>query len=108
MNNVEKTYGTPLQDVSANQTAINGTDNLDYLNVTSSMSTVAPVSTAMPPNLTVIGTIVKTALTMQNLTTTEDHNINHPYYIYIWAIGILGCILLTTGRLVLYYIFIST
>lgn len=75
--------------------------NADF-NVTTEfpLTTLDPMTTVIPGKETVIGTMVKTALALQNVTTTDETNINHPFYIYIWAIGILGCIILTTGRLV--------
>ncbi|KAJ0181195.1 hypothetical protein K1T71_003280 [Dendrolimus kikuchii] len=66
------------------------------------LTTLEPMTTVIPGKETVIGTMVKTALTLQNVTTTDETNINHPFYIYIWAIGILGCIILTTGRSMLF------
>ncbi|CAG5018055.1 unnamed protein product [Parnassius apollo] len=57
--------------------------------------------TTMDPNLTVIGTMVKTAITIQNITVGEEP-FEHSYYIYIWTIAILGCILLTIERSLLF------
>ncbi|XP_075982862.1 ATP-binding cassette subfamily C member 4-like [Anticarsia gemmatalis] len=88
----------------------NGFNNT-YSNDTSSSNTTETLlsenvpSTTIAPNLTVVGTILKTAMAIQNLTTEETASqelYNHPYYIYIWAIAILGCILLTTGRSMLF------
>lgn len=54
---------------------------------------------SITPNMTVIGTMVKTVLTMQNITdASQPAQIDHAYYIYLWALGILGCIVLTTTR----------
>ncbi|XP_072936017.1 ATP-binding cassette subfamily C member 4-like [Epargyreus clarus] len=40
---------------------------------------------------------------MPNVTSgTPNEPFNHDMYIYIWTIGILGCILLTTGRSILF------
>lgn len=51
------------------------------------------------PNSTVIGTILRTGLTMQNLTSASPSDeIDHPYYIYLWGLGILGCMVFTTER----------
>ncbi|KAL4705012.1 hypothetical protein ACJJTC_009800 [Scirpophaga incertulas] len=52
-------------------------------------------------NMTVIDTLVKTVITMQSITTPAGQ-IDHPYYIYIWTIGIIGCIVLTTFRSLLF------
>lgn len=93
MNDVEVTYLTPTFETDL-LTDRNETNNL---NLTSEVPTVVD-SAAFPPNLTVIGTIMKTAMAIQNATETERENVNHSYYIYIWAIGILGCIILTTAR----------
>ncbi|CAK1599826.1 unnamed protein product [Parnassius mnemosyne] len=61
-------------------------------------TTTNPTSpTTMNPNLTIIGTMVKTALTIQNITSGEEP-LQHSYYIYIWATAILVSILLTTER----------
>lgn len=59
------------------------------------LATEAPLYSSTG-NLSVIGTIVKTALTMQDIVTEEP--VHHMFYIYIWGAAILGCILLTTGR----------
>ncbi|CAG5018016.1 unnamed protein product [Parnassius apollo] len=65
-------------------------------------ATADPTSpTTMNPNLTVIGTMVKAALTIQNITVGEEP-LEHSYYIYIWAIAIFGCILFTTERSLLF------
>ncbi|CAH2099903.1 unnamed protein product [Euphydryas editha] len=71
-------------------------DVLNTFNDTSSLDNLASTST-MNPNLTVIGTMVKTAFAMKNITSNEEQ-VDHSMYIYVWAIAIFGCILLTTGR----------
>ncbi|CAH4030805.1 unnamed protein product [Pieris brassicae] len=55
-------------------------------------------ATAMLPenNHTIIGTILKTGVVMQEIA--EEEPFDHTFYIYLWAIAILGCILFTTGR----------
>ncbi|XP_032517438.2 ATP-binding cassette sub-family C member 4-like [Danaus plexippus] len=63
------------------------------------LATEAPLYSSTG-NLSVIGTIVKTALTMQDIVTEEP--VHHMFYIYIWGAAILGCILLTTGRSILF------
>ncbi|KAG7304444.1 hypothetical protein JYU34_011386 [Plutella xylostella] len=74
-------------------------------NITDELTTVLPETTLdvnsslTEPNMTVIGTMVKTALAMTNLTRLgNDGEIDHPYFIYIWGVFIFGCIVLTTGR----------
>ncbi|CAK1548541.1 unnamed protein product [Leptosia nina] len=81
------------------------TNDLDFLNSTKAndtglSTTIASTSvpdTTMNPNLTIIGTILKTGVAIQNITTHEE-TFDHSFYIYIWALAILGCILFTTGR----------
>lgn len=74
-------------------------------NITDELTTVLPETTLdvnsslTEPNMTVIGTMVKTALAITNLTRLgDDGEIDHPYFIYIWGVFIFGCIVLTTGR----------
>ncbi|CAG4922635.1 unnamed protein product [Colias eurytheme] len=102
MNDVEATHEFEVYSLgnmtdSPNSTDVN--DTLSVLDVTTDASLlVAPESTTtMNPNLTVIGTMMKTAITMQNITS-HDQPFDHSYYIYVWAAAIVGCILFTTGR----------
>lgn len=100
MNDVETKY--ILEKDQLNATPFNNLSNSSGSNDTSGNSTTVLPTTLPPsstelPNMTVIDTMVKTALAMQNITATYEP-LNHEYYIYIWAIAILGCILLTTGR----------
>lgn len=76
------------------------------INDTNELSTTeATLAGITSPKPTIVGTMLTTALTMQNITLNEVsllEKYNHPFYIYIWAIAILGCILLTTGRSMLF------
>lgn len=102
MNVVEIRHGlennqttTPLfHNITNGNNSIGSNDTIS--NFTTELPTTIPSSTELP-NMTVIDTMVKTVLTMQNITSVYEP-INHDYYIYIWAIAILGCIILTTGR----------
>ncbi|CAK1599824.1 unnamed protein product [Parnassius mnemosyne] len=90
---------------NANYASTNNETNV-FKEITESLimddKTTNPISpTTMNPNLTVIGTMVKTALTIQNITSGEEP-FEHSYYIYIWTIAILGCILLTIERSLLF------
>lgn len=115
MNDVEEKHNKlSPESLSSNDTEtissiLNGNDTMNsILNATDAIinnATELPLSdatvTTMAPNLTVVGTMLKTTIVMQNLTANETESqemYNHPFYIYIWAIAILGCILLTTGR----------
>lgn len=77
---------------------LNDTSTNDSLTSTFTEPAVATdsPSTTMNPNLTIIGTILKTGVAIQDLTS--QHEFDHSFYIYIWAASILGCILFTTGR----------
>ncbi|CAH2068608.1 unnamed protein product, partial [Iphiclides podalirius] len=106
MNDVEAKhlrYLNEFNNTDSKTSELNGTNETESSNKTDQLVTTdTPRSTvSINPNLTVIGTMVKTALTMQNITTTEEY-VEHSYYIYIWAIAILGCILLTTERSLLF------
>lgn len=92
MNDVETKHN--LNKDKLNDTLFNKLGDSNF--TTEIPTTLAPLSTELP-NMTVIGTMVKTVLAMQNITSPYEP-LNHDYYIYIWAIGILGCIVLTTGR----------
>lgn len=106
MNVVEIRHGlennqttTPLfHNITNGNNSIGSNDTIS--NFTTELPTTIPSSTELP-NMTVIDTMVKTVLTMQNITSVYEP-INHDYYIYIWAIAILGCIILTTGRSILF------
>nr|XP_021186907.2 ATP-binding cassette sub-family C member 4 [Helicoverpa armigera]WRX06130.1 ABCC7 [Helicoverpa armigera] len=104
MNDVETRHIVTKEHL--NETAFNSLLNGNFTsdsNDTGALTTELP--TTVPPavvaNVTVIDTMVKTVLAMQNITSTYEP-LNHEYYIYIWAIAILGCILLTTGRSMLF------
>ncbi|XP_047031198.1 ATP-binding cassette subfamily C member 4-like [Helicoverpa zea] len=104
MNDVETRHIVTKEHL--NETAFNSLLNSNFTsegNDTGALTTELP--TTVPPavlsNVTVIDTMVKTVLAMQNITSTYEP-LNHEYYIYIWAIAILGCILLTTGRSMLF------
>ncbi|CAH0722547.1 unnamed protein product, partial [Brenthis ino] len=90
-----KTANNDLDFTLANN--VSATDNET---VTDAPAIENLVATTISSNLSVIGTMLKTALTVKNLTMTEEiyEPINHEYYIYIWAAAIFGCIILTTGR----------
>ncbi|CAG9783009.1 unnamed protein product [Diatraea saccharalis] len=64
-------------------------------------SEIPEITTENNINMTVIGTILKTAKTIQEFVPYGEY-IDDSYYIYIWAITIVGCILLTTWRSVLF------
>ncbi|CAG5018046.1 unnamed protein product [Parnassius apollo] len=106
MNDVETKY-LRFEDekFNANYTSTNNDTNVFNETTEPLMlddATADPTSpTTMNPNLTVIGTMVKAALTIQNITVGEEP-FEHSYYIYIWASAILGCILLTTERSLLF------
>lgn len=56
-------------------------------------------SSLTEPNMTVIGTMVKTALVMTNMTKLgDDDYVDTTFYIYIWGALILASIVLTSGR----------
>lgn len=101
MNDVEKKHAiNEMESLRLNSLA-NGNFSNDGNETTTIASTIitnitTPTST-IAPNLTVIGTMMKTAFAMQNITTGYEEY-NHEFYIYIWGIAILGCIILTTGR----------
>ncbi|KAG6439763.1 hypothetical protein O3G_MSEX001059 [Manduca sexta] len=101
MNDVEARYDKGDMP-ELNETGILSANltNFNEASEVGNMTTFAP-TTAIAPNLTVIGTMMKTAIAMTNVTATELENVNHDYYIYIWAILILSCVVFTTGRLVL-------
>ncbi|VVC94182.1 unnamed protein product [Leptidea sinapis] len=103
MNNVESKHNrySLIEERLANGTDLN--DTLLVLprqdNTNQSLLVVNDLlSTTMNPNLTVIGTMVKTALTM----VEHEEPLDHIFYIYVWAAAILGCMIFTTGRSLLF------
>ncbi|XP_037300681.1 multidrug resistance-associated protein 4 [Manduca sexta] len=102
MNDVEARYDKGDMP-ELNETGILSANltNFNEASEVGNMTTFAP-TTAIAPNLTVIGTMMKTAIAMTNVTATELENVNHDYYIYIWAILILSCVVFTTGRSVMF------
>lgn len=83
MNQVERRHlNEPILNIA------NSSDNMS--------NTTDPLDTSIRPNHTVIGTILKTGVVMQNIAQEEP--IDHDFYIYVWALAIVGCILFTTGR----------
>ncbi|KAJ8734792.1 hypothetical protein PYW08_014042 [Mythimna loreyi] len=104
MNDVETKYILEKEQLNAtlfNSLTNSAGDNNTSANFTTELPTTLLPSSTELPDKTVIDTMVKTVLTMQNITSTYEP-LNHEYYIYIWAIAILGCILLTTGRSMLF------
>ncbi|XP_050359927.1 ATP-binding cassette sub-family C member 4-like [Nymphalis io] len=94
-----------MEDIASGDSNSTSNSSLSYddileTNVTSPLDNLVSTST-MNPNLTVIGTMMKTAITIQNIALNEEP-FDHSFYIYIWAIAILGCIILTTGRSLLF------
>ncbi|KAI5634784.1 ABC transporter transmembrane region domain-containing protein [Phthorimaea operculella] len=64
-------------------------------------TTLAPeldANTTTKANHTIIGTMIKTALTLEDIAPIRDYS----FYVYIWAIAIFGCIVLTTGRSIMF------
>ncbi|XP_073944234.1 probable multidrug resistance-associated protein lethal(2)03659 [Choristoneura fumiferana] len=67
--------------------------------LSSNVSTAISEATTEVPNSTFVPEILKNAsIVLAPLRSSEDSS----FFIYIWAIGIIGCILLTTGRSVLF------
>ncbi|XP_068628985.1 ATP-binding cassette subfamily C member 4-like [Battus philenor] len=98
MNNVEAKHSNMLNEL--NYTSLSSPNNFtDSLNETESLDASDSTVNA---NVSVIGTMMKTALAMQNLTSIEEDEMDHSFYIYIWAVTILGCIVLTTERSLLF------
>lgn len=85
-----------LSNNSLSNGSLSNDEVLDTLNSTSSLGSLVS-STTMNPNLTVIGTMVKTAMAMNNMTSNEAP-FDHSIYMYVWATGILSCVIFTTGR----------
>ncbi|XP_013166628.1 PREDICTED: multidrug resistance-associated protein 4-like [Papilio xuthus] len=82
---------------------LNYTDSFnDTTELPSFMDDVTDTISTTNPNHTIIGTMLKTAVTMQNITLTEQQPLDNNFYIYIWAAAILGCIILTTERSLLF------
>lgn len=101
MNDVEKKHAVnELESLRLNSLADGNFSNVanETSDIASTIITnlTAPTST-ITPNLTVIGTMMKTAFAIQNITTGYEEY-NHEFYIYIWGIAIFACIVLTTGR----------
>ncbi|KAL0850163.1 hypothetical protein ABMA28_012038 [Loxostege sticticalis] len=104
MNDVELIHtiaASRSKELSGNLTSSNYTNSFNDTEFeTTSFTTETPETTTDGRNLTVLDTLVKTAVTIQSIVTPAD--IDHSYYIYIWTLGIVGCILLTTWRSVLF------
>lgn len=98
MNDLEIHRNSPIEAYTDNNRSLTTlteyTTEESTLNVTDSMSNF----TTMAPNLTVIGTMLKTIM---KVTEIDDY-FDNDYYIYIWAIAIFGCIVLTTWRALLF------
>ncbi|XP_028175944.1 probable multidrug resistance-associated protein lethal(2)03659 [Ostrinia furnacalis] len=99
MNDIELQYTTAAaREELANLTNLNNTNSYNDTEFTS-VTTETPLTTTDGRNLTVLDTMVKTALTIQSIAAP---NVDHSWYIYIWTVGIIGCVLLTTWRSVLF------
>ncbi|XP_026323955.1 probable multidrug resistance-associated protein lethal(2)03659 isoform X2 [Hyposmocoma kahamanoa] len=112
MNVVEAAYSNPYANNTLNATDIipllNSTELNDTSDISSTFATITDnytsdvtdagneTSTLKP---TVIRLVLDTALALQRAAADR---IEHPYYIYIWGLGILGCIVLTTARSLLF------
>ncbi|XP_014360452.2 ATP-binding cassette sub-family C member 4 [Papilio machaon] len=94
-------------------TEVNDTMLTNPLNYTDSFTNITELPSFMDdvtddtisttnPNHTIIGTMLKTAVTMQNITLTDLEPFDNNFYIYIWAAAIFGCIILTTERSLLF------
>lgn len=111
MNVVEAVYSDAITNSTLNATNISLLDpllNSTELNDTNDISTTfAPITDEYTSDVTgienetstlkptVIRLVLDTGLALQRAAADR---IDHPFYIYIWALGILGCIVLTTGR----------
>lgn len=98
MNDIELYYPSAKGSLLRNSTSPNSTTDFDATDIltTTDYSTTDILETTENFNSTVIGTLVKTAFTMQSIAGPGLDF--HSYYIYIWAIGIIGCVLFTTWR----------
>lgn len=116
MNDVEAIHSYKENQVNQSR-YMNNTDRVNFttseLNTTTTTENIRTAidenitdtitSTAVFPNLTVIGTMMKTALTLSDV---EINVFNHSFYIYIWVAALVGCTVLTTFRYL--YITFST
>lgn len=85
MNNVEADISQ--QERARNETLVQA--------LASNVSTAISEVTTEIPNATFVPEILKNAsIALAPLRSSEDSS----FFIYIWAIGIVACILLTTGR----------
>lgn len=97
MNDVELMY-TPAAVESRNGLSGNKTsfDDINSFNDTEfATTTEIPVTTPEGLNHTVLDTMLSAVQRVQN---SIYPNMDHSYYIYIWTIGIIGCVLLTLWR----------
>lgn len=104
MNNVEARHlENTIRSINITENGNNALDDSIYRGAYSFVNGTLPTkditSTTTAPNLNIVGTMLRTAGTMHNITeTVTREEFCHSFYIYIWAIAILGCILLTTAR----------
>ncbi|KOB73389.1 ATP-binding cassette sub-family C member 4, partial [Operophtera brumata] len=100
MNNVETMYAVEPFSNNGNFTNLNLTN---IANDTGSLTANNEALGPTKPNHTIIGTLLQTAKTLQNMTngtTIDQTQVNDTYYIYVWGIGIImfGNILAATMR----------
>ncbi|CAH0405961.1 unnamed protein product [Chilo suppressalis] len=77
-------------------------NSTQFDNITDAITTtVMPETTTTNVTDTVIGTILKTAKTIQEFAPFAEDNDNS-FYVYIWTVAIVGCIILTTWRSILF------
>lgn len=94
MNDVEIYSSMGGNDVLNNSTNLNFTNNF---NATDIMATGEPTEIPVTTEVfdfTTIGTFMETVYQNIAIPGLEFHK----YYIYVWTIGIVGCIIFTTGR----------
>ncbi|XP_075979217.1 putative multidrug resistance-associated protein lethal(2)03659 [Anticarsia gemmatalis] len=89
MNDVEAQY----IDADKNATSLPRSNNTDYPQNETELTTDTPLST----------TVASLAANVTSHVTAEQDTINNLFYIYIWAVAIIGCIVFNTGKSIVYF-----
>ncbi|XP_053600881.1 ATP-binding cassette subfamily C member 4-like [Plodia interpunctella] len=96
MNDVDaKNAAVPFKET----TNISVSTNNDTISATEEMYITLPTD-SIPPDFST--TTVASEPLNQNITFVNTEMDYHAFYIYIWTVGIIGCILLTTFRSILF------
>ncbi|XP_059049022.1 ATP-binding cassette subfamily C member 4-like [Achroia grisella] len=102
MNDIELMHSPkPMNDI-VNNTSINDTSSIGNSSLTTTEATPIDTTTTVLYNITDVQLTTISSVINETVPNFAQQTDNYDFYIYIWTLAIVGCIVLTTGRSILF------